>query len=136
MTISMLKSKIHRAVITQAELNYIGSITIDAALMEAAGLIEYEHVHVVNINSGDRLETYTIAGPAHSGMICLNGAAARRGQKGDSIIIMSYANVTPEEAKQQKPHVVFVDEENHILRKTRYEAHGALEDLPDTEVQA
>lgn len=129
MTISVLKSKIHRAVITQAELNYIGSITIDEELMEASGLYEYEHVHIVNVNSGSRIETYVIAGERGSGVICLNGAAARCGQKGDTVIIMSYADMTPDEFKDAPPKVVFVDENNRIARVTRYEAHGKLEDL-------
>lgn len=129
MNISVLKSKIHRAVITQAELNYIGSITIDEDLMDAAGLYEYEHVHIVNINSGSRIETYVIAGERGSGVICLNGAAARSGQKGDHIIIMSYADVTPEEAGQCAPKVVFVDGTNKAVRTARYEKHGKLEDL-------
>lgn len=129
MTISVLKSKIHRAVITQAELNYIGSVTIDEALMEAAGICEYEHVHIVNINSGSRIETYVIAGERGSGVMCLNGAAARAGQKGDNIIIMAYADMSPEEVKDNPPKVVFVDEHNKIVRKTRYEKHGKLEDL-------
>ncbi len=129
MTVSMLKSKLHRAVITQAELNYIGSVTIDEDLMDAAGLLEYERVHIVNVNSGSRIETYVIAGERGSGMICLNGAAARCGQKGDYVIIMAYADMTPEEAKAHAPQVVFVDEQNRILRRTRYEKHGKLEDL-------
>ena len=129
MTISVLKSKIHRAVITQAELNYIGSITIDEDLMDAAGIVEYEHVHIVNINSGSRIETYVIAGERGSGVICLNGAAARSGQKGDNIIIMSYSNMTFDEIKENPPRVVFVDEKNKVVRKTRYEKHGRLEDL-------
>lgn len=129
MIISMLKSKIHRAVITQAELNYIGSITIDEDLMDAAGIIEYEHVHIVNINSGSRIETYVIAGERGSGVMCLNGAAARAGQKGDNIIIMAYADMSLEEVKKNPPKVVFVDENNRIVRKTRYEKHGCLEDL-------
>lgn len=129
MTISVLKSKIHRAVITQAELNYIGSITIDEDLMDSANIREYEHVHIVNINSGSRIETYVIAGARGSGMICLNGAAARAGQRGDFIIIMSYADMTPEEAENNPPCVVFVDENNRITRKSRYEKHGKLEDL-------
>ena len=89
MTLSILKSKIHRAFITQAELNYVGSVTIDQDLIDAAGLYEYEHVHIVNVNSGSRIETYVIAGQRGSGVICLNGAAARAGQKGDHIIIMA-----------------------------------------------
>lgn len=129
MNISVLKSKIHRAVITQAELNYIGSITIDEDLMDSANIREYEHVHIVNVNSGSRIETYAIAGERGSGMICLNGAAARAGQKGDFIIIMSYADMTPEEIKENPPYVVFVDENNKITRKSRYEKHGRLEDL-------
>lgn len=129
MNISVLKSKIHRAVITQAELNYIGSITIDEDLMDSANIREYEHVHIVNVNSGSRIETYAIAGERGSGMICLNGAAARAGQKGDFIIIMSYANMTPEEIKENPPYVVFVDENNKITRRSRYEKHGRLEDL-------
>ena len=129
MNISVLKSKIHRAVITQAELNYIGSITIDEDLMDSANIKEYEHVHIVNVNSGSRIETYVIAGERGSGMICLNGAAARAGQKGDFIIIMSYANMTPEEIKENPPYVVFVDENNKITRRSRYEKHGRLEDL-------
>ncbi len=129
MTISVLKSKIHRAVITQAELNDIGSITIYEDLMESSGLYEYEHVHIVNVNSGSRIETYVIAGERGSGVICLNGAAARCGQKGDTVIIMSYADMTPEEFRQNPPRVVFVDGDNRAVRITRYEAHGRLEDL-------
>lgn len=129
MNISVLKSKIHRAVITQAELNYIGSITIDEDLMDSANIREYEHVHIVNVNSGSRIETYAIAGERGSGMICLNGAAARAGQKGDFMIIMSYADMTPEEIKENPPYVVFVDENNKITRRSRYEKHGKLEDL-------
>lgn len=129
MKISALKSKIHRVVITQAELDYIGSITIDEDLMDSAGIYEYEHVHIVNINSGSRIETYVIAGERGSGVICLNGAAARSGQKGDCIIIMSYADMSPEELKDNPPKVVFVDDKNKLLRITHYEKHGKLEDL-------
>lgn len=128
MKISVLKSKIHRAVITQAELDYIGSITIDEDLMDVAGICEYEHVHIVNVNSGSRIETYVIAGERGSGVICLNGAAARSGQKGDRIIIMSYADMSPEEIKDNPPKVVFVDDNNKIIRTARYEKHGRLED--------
>lgn len=127
MEISMLKSKIHRAVITQAELNYVGSVTIDEDLMDAAGLYEYEHVHIVNVNSGSRIETYVIAGERGSGVICLNGAAARSGQKGDYVIIMSYASMTPDEIKTHRPKVVFVDEKNDIVRVSEYEKHGKLD---------
>lgn len=126
MTITMLKSKIHRAVVVQAELNYVGSITIDSALMEAAGIIEYEKVQIADVESGNRFETYVIAGEPNSGMICLNGAAARQVQVGDHVIIMAYAEMTPEEAKASKPQVVFVDEENQIKRIAHYEKHGEL----------
>jgi aspartate 1-decarboxylase len=129
LTISVLKSKIHRAVITQAELDYIGSITIDENLMDAANICEYEHVHIVNVNSGSRIETYAIAGERGSGVICLNGAAARSGQKGDCIIIMSYADMSPDEVKNNPPKVVFVDENNTPVRIAEYEKHGRLEDL-------
>lgn len=129
MKMSFLKSKIHRAVITQAELNYVGSITIDEELMEASGLVEYEHCHIVNINSGDRIETYVIAGERGSGIICLNGAAARCGQKGDMVIIMSYADMTPDEIVENPPRVVFVDENNKIVKTSRYEKHGKLSDM-------
>lgn len=131
MMLSMLKSKIHRAVITQAELDYVGSITIDEDLMDSAGLIEYEHVHIVNVNNGSRIETYVIAGERGSGVICLNGAAARSGQKGDCIIIMSYADMDEKEIKENPPKVVFVDDQNRIIRTTRYEKHGKLLDVSE-----
>lgn len=126
MRLSILKSKIHRAVITQAELNYVGSVTIDEDLIDAAGLYEYEHVHIVNVNSGSRIETYVIAGERGSGMICLNGAAARAGQVGDPVIIMSYADMTPDELISFAPKVVFVDENNKTVRVANYEKHGEL----------
>ena len=126
MNLTMLKGKIHRAVVKQAELNYVGSITVDTDLLEAAGILEYEMVQIVDIENGSRFETYTIAGEAGSGMICLNGAAARQVAVGDHIILMSYAQMTPEEAKEHKPKVVFVDEENHIARITNYEKYGEL----------
>ena len=126
MTITMLKAKIHRAVVKQAELNYVGSITIDSKLMEAAGIFEYEKVQIADVESGNRFETYVIAGEAGSGMICLNGAAARQVQVGDHIIIMAYAQMTPEEVKENKPVVVFVDENNGISRIAQYEKHGEL----------
>ncbi|MCH5251508.1 MAG: aspartate 1-decarboxylase [Lachnospiraceae bacterium] len=126
MTIQMLKGKIHRAIVVQAELNYVGSITIDPELMEAAGILEYEKVQVVDVENGSRFETYTIAGEPGSGMVCLNGAAARMVQVGDHIIIMSYCDMTPEEAKSHKPAVVFVDEKNQIERIASYEKHGQL----------
>lgn len=129
MTIELLKSKIHRATVVQAELDYVGSITIDSDLLEASGILEYEKVQIVDINNGSRFETYTIAGEKGSGMICLNGAAARCVSTGDKIIIMSYASLTPEEAKKHKPTVIFVDDENHISRVTNYEKHGLLKDM-------
>lgn len=128
MTIQMLKGKIHRATVVQAELDYVGSITVDSELLEAAGILEYEKVQIVDVNNGQRFWTYTIAGERGSGMICLNGAAARCVSVGDKIILMSYADMTPEEAKEHKPHVVFVDEKNQISRITRYEKYGRLYD--------
>lgn len=109
MFIEVVKSKIHRATVTDANLNYIGSITIDRALMEAANLIENEKVQILNNNNGERFETYVIAGERDSGTICLNGAAARRVQPGDIVIIISYAMMEFEEAKTFKPTVVFPD---------------------------
>lgn len=126
MNITMLKGKIHRAVVVQAELNYVGSITIDPELMDAAGIREYEMVQIVDIENGNRFETYTIAGEPGSGMICLNGAAARQVQVGDHVIIMCYCQMTPEEAEGHKPYVVFVDEQNRIKQVSRYEKHGQL----------
>ena len=114
MTITMLKAKIHRATVTQAELNYVGSITVDMDLLEQSGILEYEKVQIVDINNGARFETYTIAGERGSGVMCLNGAAARMVQTGDKIILMAYADVTPEEAKEMRPTVVFVDDENNF----------------------
>lgn len=131
MNITMLKGKIHRATVVQAELNYVGSITIDEALMEAAGILEYEQVQIVDIENGNRFETYVIAGERDSGMICLNGAAARMVQAGDRVIIMCYAAMTQEEAKTHMPKVVFVDGENRISRVTRYEKHGLLTDMEE-----
>ena len=129
MTIEMLKGKIHRAVVKQAELDYVGSITVDEDLMDAAGIIEYEKVQVVDVNNGNRFETYVISGERGSGMICLNGAAARCVSVGDKVIIMAYAQMTPEEAKSHRPAVVFVDENNKPMRVTSYEKHGLLEDM-------
>lgn len=134
MIISMLKSKIHRATVTQAEIDYVGSITIDSALLKASGILEYEKVQVVDVDNGNRLETYAIAGEEGSGIICLNGAAARCVDTGDKVIIMSYADLTAEEAKAHKPIVVFVDENNAVIRVTRYEKHGRLKDMEDTNV--
>ncbi len=129
MVLNMLKGKIHRATVTQAEVDYIGSITIDQDLMDAAGILEYEKVQVADVERGTRLETYVISGEPGSGVICLNGAAAHLVTPGDKVIIMCYAQMTPEEARVSKPRVVFVDEDNKIARLTRYERHGRLEDL-------
>lgn len=107
MILSILKSKIHCATVTEANLHYIGSITIDENLMDAVGLFPNEHVHVVNNMNGERIETYVIKGPRNSGCICLNGAAARKFQVGDEIIIMAYADMTPEEAISFTPKVIF-----------------------------
>ena len=126
MTLTMLKGKIHRAVVKQADLNYVGSITIDSELLEAAGILEYEMVQIVDVENGNRFETYTIAGEKGSGMVCLNGAAARQVAVGDHIIIMAYAQLSEQEAKQHKPYVVFTDEDNHIASISRYEKHGLL----------
>ena len=109
MLIQVLTSKIHRVTVTEARLDYIGSITIDSQLLEAAGIQEGERVFIVNNNNGERLDTYTIAGEPGSGVICLNGAAARRVQPGDVVIIMAYALMTPDEAKGFKPKVIFPD---------------------------
>lgn len=120
MTITMLKAKIHRATVTQAELDYVGSITVDMDLLEQAGILEYEKVQIVDVNNGSRFETYTIAGERGSGVMCLNGAAARMVQTGDKIILMAYAQVTPEEASELRPTVLFVDEKNKVTKVTNY----------------
>ena len=115
MQIQVLKSKIHRVSVTSADLNYIGSITIDEALMDASNLIEGEKVHIVNVNNGERFETYVIKGNKNSGVITLNGPAARRVQKDDIIIIISYALMEFEEAKTFKPWIIFPNESNNSL---------------------
>ncbi len=129
MLLNMLKGKIHRATVTQADLDYVGSITIDKTLLENSGINEYEMVQIVDINNGNRFETYTIAGEKDSGLICLNGAAAREVQVGDKIIIMAYALMSEEEVKMHNPNVIFVDDDNKIMRKTNYEKHGLLKDM-------
>jgi len=116
MLITVMKSKIHRVRVTQAELNYVGSITIDEDLMDAAGLMENEQVHIVNNNNGERLITYVIRGERGSGIICLNGAAARRAQVGDVVIIIAYGMMDQQEARAFKPTIVFPDENNHLVR--------------------
>jgi aspartate 1-decarboxylase len=115
MQLQILKSKIHRVKITQAELHYVGSITIDEDLMDAAHLFENEKVQVVNVNNGERLETYVIKGERGSGQVCLNGPAARKAAVGDIVIIISYAGMTPEEAKEHKPVLIFPDERNKLI---------------------
>jgi aspartate 1-decarboxylase len=112
----MMKAKIHRATVTQADLHYVGSVTLDAALMEAADLLEGEQVAIVDITNGARIETYVIPGPAGSGVIGINGAAAHLVHPGDLVIIMSYAVVTDAEARAMKPHVVHVDEHNRVVK--------------------
>lgn len=114
MNIEILKSKIHRATITDANLNYVGSITIDEALLEAADIIEYEKVQVLNVNNGERLETYVIKGERNSGVVCLNGAAARKACPGDIAIIISYASMSLDEAKKFTPKVVFPNKDNKL----------------------
>ncbi|NLX87657.1 MAG: aspartate 1-decarboxylase [Clostridiales bacterium] len=114
MYITVLKSKLHRAVVTDADLNYVGSITIDEALMEAADIVPFEKVQVVNNNNGARFETYVIKGERGSGTICVNGAAARLVQKGDVVIILSYCSVSREEAADVRPTIVLLDEQNKI----------------------
>ena len=114
---TMCKGKIHRATVTQADLNYVGSITIDQDLLDAADIYPYEKVQVVNINNGARLETYTIPGARGSGVICLNGAAARLNAVGDLVIIISYAQCNEEEIRSLQPHVVFVDENNRMTEQ-------------------
>lgn len=113
----MLKVKLHRATVTDANLNYTGSITIDKTLLQKSGLLVWEKVHIVNINTGARFETYVIEGEADSGTICLNGAAARLVQPGDKVIIMAYVDVTPEEATGHKPVVFILDEKNKISQQ-------------------
>lgn len=124
----MLHAKIHRATVTEARLDYVGSITVDEDLLEAAGIAEYEYVQIANVTNGKRLTTYTIAGERGSGIICLNGAAAHKAQLGDKVIIMAYADYTEEELKEHKPNVVFVNDDNSIKRVTHYEKHGQLID--------
>lgn len=126
MLLNMFKGKIHRAIVTEANLNYVGSVTIDSKLLEASGILPGERVQIVNNNNGARLETYTIEGEPDSGVICLNGAAARLVQPGDSVIIIAYAWLDQEEAKTFEPKVVFVDENNKIVETANKEIHGDI----------
>ncbi|OLN28149.1 aspartate 1-decarboxylase [Desulfosporosinus metallidurans] len=121
---TMMKSKIHRATVTEANLQYVGSITIDTALMEAADILTNEKVQIVNNNNGSRFETYVIPGERNSGVICLNGAAARQVQVGDQVIIISYAVITDEEAHKFIPEIIFVDQENRPTKISSEEVHG------------
>lgn len=127
-TITMLKSKIHRATVTEANIDYVGSITIDEDLLDEANILEYEKVQIVDVNNGARFETYTIKGKRGSGIICLNGAAALCSNVGDKVILMVYSNMETDEAKNHKPTVLFVDDDNKIIRKTNYEKYGKLAD--------
>lgn len=126
MFVNMFKSKLHRATVTEANLNYMGSITIDSALLEAADLLPNEKVQVVNNNNGARFETYIIPGPRDSGVICLNGAAARLVQPGDTVIIISYCLLSREEARTFKPTVVMVNEKNRVTEMRKEEIHGEI----------
>lgn len=123
---TMMKSKIHRATVTEANLNYVGSITIDEDLMDAADLLENEKVQIVNNNNGARLETYVIVGERGSGVVCLNGAAARLVQPGDNVIIISYAMMSAEELATHRPTVVFVDETNKAVMEAHKEVHATI----------
>ena len=116
MTREMFRSKIHRATVTMCELYYEGSITIDTELLKAADILPFEKVQVVNVNNGNRLETYALEGPAGSGMICLNGPAARLGYVGDEVVIITYGEMSDEEAKAHKPTIVLVDKSNKITK--------------------
>ena len=127
MFITMMKSKLHRATITQANLNYIGSITIDKKLLDEADILVGEKVQIVNLNNGERFETYTIEGEYNSGIIGINGAAARLVQPGDKIIIIAYAMMEKEEAKMFKPKVLILNEENKIMDMKEREEHGKME---------
>jgi len=126
MMLNMFKAKIHRATVTEANLNYVGSITIDKLLLEASGILPGERVQIVNNNNGARLETYVIEGEAGSGVICLNGAAARHVHVGDNVIIIAYCWIDAEEAKSFKPSVVFVDDKNGISEIADHETHGEI----------
>lgn len=126
----MLRGKIHRATVTEADLDYVGSLTVDAELLRAADILQYEHVLVVNLSNGARLETYAIEGEAGSGVICANGAAAHHFQPGDLVIIMAFQHLEDAEARAVQPRVVFVDEHNHITGTGEAIVPGALEAQP------
>ncbi|MBP5243138.1 MAG: aspartate 1-decarboxylase [Succinivibrio sp.] len=126
MIYTMIHGKIHRATITEANLEYVGSITIDEDLLDASGILPGEKVQIVNNNNGARLETYTIPGERGSGVICLNGAAARCAMKGDIVIIIAYAQMDEQEARALKPKVVLVDEKNHIVKNFSEKANATV----------
>ena len=126
MFLTLLRSKIHSATVTEANLNYMGSITIDQTLLEASGILPHEKVQVVNSNNGNRLETYVISGERGSGIICLNGAAARLVQPGDTVIIIAYAMMSAEEAKHFEPTIVIVNEKNCVATIQKQELHGTI----------
>lgn len=126
MLVNMYKSKIHRATVTEANLNYVGSITVDKVLLDASGILPGERVQIVNNHNGERLETYTIEGPSGSGVICLNGAAARLVQPGDTVIIIAYGWMEESEARTFKPRIVFVDKTNQIVDEADVEIHGSV----------
>jgi len=126
MLLNMFKGKIHRATVTQAELDYVGSITIDKLLLDASGILPGEKVQIVNVNNGARLETYTIEGPEGSGIICLNGAAARSVHVGDRVIIISYCWIEEDKARSLVPKAIFVDDNNKIIERSDREIHGEV----------
>ena len=127
MFLTMFKSKLHRATVTQADINYVGSVTIDKDLLQQAGILPGEKVQIVNINNGERFETYTIQGEAGSGVLCINGAAARLVQVGDRVIVIAYALMNEVEAQAFKPTVLVMDEQNSIVRIKHEEIHGTRE---------
>jgi aspartate 1-decarboxylase len=126
MFLTMFKSKLHRATVTEANLNYVGSVTIDSLLLKKANILPGEKVQIVNNNNGERFETYTIEGKEGSGVICVNGAAARLVQPGDKVIIIAYAMMTDEEAKKFKPAILFLDDKNEIVEIKDRETHGEI----------
>lgn len=127
MLLTMFKGKLHRATVTQANINYVGSVTIDKNLLNESGILPGEKVQIVNINNGERLETYTIEGEADSGMICINGAAARLAQPGDKVIIIAYAIMDEKEARTFQPNVLILDDHNRIVKVKHEEIHGTIE---------
>lgn len=127
MFLTMFKGKLHRATVTQADISYVGSVTIDSALLKQSGILPGEKVQIVNLNNGERFETYTIEGEADSGVICINGAAARLVQVGDKVIIIAYAMMDEKEAKAFKPNVLILDEKNRVVRIKHEEVHGTTE---------